>query len=477
MRGIRPTAAAILILIVATATAGADCVSAVPVLRAADATPMLRPGPVAWSGTVLGVASDEGASKAIWFAAYSEHGVELVPPVSVATSSQRGPVALLWSGLEFGLFYVRDQTLMLQRISSDGTLLGAATPILPGTFVAASDQLAFAWSAALDAYVVARSATSGLRPNTAYVIERSGAIRRTVDLHVGASSRANLRVAVTESGVIGVFYTWAAGDRIVYARINERADAFINDVWTAGDDLVAASHDNRFVLARTFELSGGKEIRWIAVDTSGQVVRPESVLVRAPGVDIAPVALVGRGPELALAYLESSRGFTIEPASYRLLRFTPSGELISDTLFAAAEPVRHRSISTHPFAWTGSAYVNAVARPAQPLVATHLARLCPLTVRIIAPRSTTLGSSIDFSAIVGGGVPGYTYRWALGDRNFSVQPSPKHTYGRLGEFRVTLSVTDAAGATTSDEFLVTVVEPQEEPPPPAKPARRRGVRK
>lgn len=458
MRAIRPTASAVFILILTAATAAAECISAVSMLRSPNATPQLRPGPSAWSGNAAAVASTEGATRAIWFALYSEHGAQLTAPARLVASSQRGPMALLWNGSEFALFYIDGETLKLQRISAAG-VPGAAVTVLPGRFTTASDEMAFAWSAALDAYVIARSTSAGIRSTTTFVVNRDGTTRREVELHVGASTRPHLRVAVTDSGVIGVFFR--SGDRVMHARIDQRPDAVIHDIWDAGDDLVVASHDNRFVLARTFQAAPDKtEIRWIVIDSSGQIVRPEGVLVKAPGVAVAPAALISRDGELALTYLESFRGFTIDRGSYRLLRFKASGDVVSDTLFAAADPLWHRDQSAHPPLWTGSAYVNAVSQPSLALAAVNLVRLCPLTVRIVAPRRTALGTPAELSAIVGGGVPGYTYHWSLGDRSFSTEPALAHKYRWAAEFEVTLTVTDQAGMQTTDTATISVFKPK-----------------
>lgn len=458
MRAIRPAVTAVLILMLMAATAAAQCVSGVATVRFANATPQLQPGPSAWSGNALGVASTEGPSKAIWFTLYSESGAELRAPVRIAASSQRGPMALLWNGSEFGLFYLAGQMLMLGRISSDG-VVGAVVPVLPGLFTAPSDEMAFAWSTAHDAYAIARSTASGLRSTNAYIVNRDGTTRREVQLSVTGTTRPHLRIAVTDAGVIGVFY--GSGDRIMHARIDDRPDAVIHDFWDAGDDLVVAAHDNRFVVARTFRTAPDKtEIRWLVVDSSGQIVKPAAVLVKAPGVDVAPVALMSRDGELALTYLESFRGFPIEPASYRLLRFNTAGTIISDTLFAAAAPLWHRAQSAHAAVWTGSAYVNVVTQPSVANAAVNLLRICPLTVRVVGPRHAALGKPVVLSASVDGGVPGYTYHWSLGDRSFSAAPSVVHTYPWPADFEVTLTVTDQAGMQTTDTMTVSVFKPK-----------------
>ena len=47
------------------------------------------------------------------------------------------------------------------------------------------------------------------------------------------------------------------------------------------------------------------------------------------------------------------------------------------------------------------------------------------------------------------------YQWVFGDNSSSAAPNPTHTYTKAGTYTVTLSVTDSAGATSSNTLLIT----------------------
>jgi chitodextrinase len=56
-----------------------------------------------------------------------------------------------------------------------------------------------------------------------------------------------------------------------------------------------------------------------------------------------------------------------------------------------------------------------------------------------------------------GGGP-YKYKWDFGDGSGSAEANPVHTYAKLGEYTVTLVVTDDKGNNGSDEIDVWVEE-------------------
>ncbi|MGZ5433073.1 MAG: hypothetical protein ACXWH7_09105, partial [Thermoanaerobaculia bacterium] len=97
MGAIRATAAAVLILFTAVAAIG-DCVTTTRLISTRQSQPNLVNGPVAWSGSVLGVAkTQEGVATAVWFAGYSEDLQTLVGDRLIANDS-RDIVALEWTG-------------------------------------------------------------------------------------------------------------------------------------------------------------------------------------------------------------------------------------------------------------------------------------------------------------------------------------------------------------------------------------------
>jgi PKD repeat protein len=52
-----------------------------------------------------------------------------------------------------------------------------------------------------------------------------------------------------------------------------------------------------------------------------------------------------------------------------------------------------------------------------------------------------------------------TYQWDFGDGATAAGPTPTHLYSAAGQFTVTLTVTDNAGATGNDTTGITVLTP------------------
>ncbi len=74
------------------------------------------------------------------------------------------------------------------------------------------------------------------------------------------------------------------------------------------------------------------------------------------------------------------------------------------------------------------------------------------------PYEERVGKKVKFSS-TGSHDPDGTimsYTWDFGDGNMGVGSSPFHTYSKTGEYTVTLTVTDDAGNTGTDETTVTV---------------------
>ena len=85
----------------------------------------------------------------------------------------------------------------------------------------------------------------------------------------------------------------------------------------------------------------------------------------------------------------------------------------------------------------------------------------PLDADIYGYNDALVGNEIDFQPFVVGGIPPYSYKWNFGDGKTSTERLPSHAYDKQGQYTVTLTVTDDAGAT--DTFSVGVsILPKEE---------------
>jgi outer membrane protein assembly factor BamB len=74
---------------------------------------------------------------------------------------------------------------------------------------------------------------------------------------------------------------------------------------------------------------------------------------------------------------------------------------------------------------------------------------------------------IHFTGSVYGGEPDYSWYWDFGDGNTSTKQNPIHTYTALGEYNVTLTVTDESNNIATDVTFVIIEIPSSNKPPDA----------
>lgn len=460
---LQATAAAVLITMTA-ATAAGQCVSEARVISTRHSAPNLVAGPVAFGNGVLVVAKFDRIDRRIFLGTYDENFNQLTGDTLIATDTPDGALALIWNGQGFGLFYRTEssQELVLQRLNAAGAPIGAPIPVSSRT-IDVTEEVDVVWSNVLGAYVVAT--TYSPRANKDIwitVIDRDGIVQRDLNTSVFALAEAAwVNVAVTNDGTIGVFYV-AADESIVFARIGPTGGAPVDHVWSPGRDLQVVAIGNRFYLVKQVQLTDRSEIRWLIVDSNGTVVGADRQLVSAVGTDVRPLALVAAGQELALTYLDSDRNFPDFPPLFQLRRFTTSGTVIADSVFALADPVQAFAVSEHDFVWTGTSYISSAVYTSGRELDSLLLRACPLRARITTPREfVTNDEFVTFVAHAEGGAPDYSYRWNTGDSS-STYPGQQFRYRFLhnGTYTVTLTVTDHVGATTTATYTIRVVAPK-----------------
>lgn len=477
MRSMRLTIVVLAALFAVADPLSAQCTSLVRDIGSRGTAGNLVSGPIAWTGTMLGVSSVDTRNGSVWFSLYDESGTLLYPSLKIPPSEGAEIVGLVWNGNHFGLFFkTTDKRLILRRISTAAELIGVPIMPLDKLRLEPNDEVDLYWSTTRDAYVMARTVNAPPRALFLTIINADGTVRSNVQqANITPAANSFVHLAETASGIIGLFYE-RDGTRDVMLQRFEAGQKEINrKVWTPGIDLVVTSYDNRFVLARTvLQTNGNESIRWKTVDNLGFDVGVETRLLIGSGKEVEPQSLiVGHNGELALSYFDSRDGVATMDPSFRLRRFSPAnGELIADTYFAAADRTRHRATSKHDFVWTGNAYVASVVREIAGADAeSYLVRLCPLVVDADGPRSVRVGEPVTFTASAAGGVPSYNYHWTWGDLGFAAGPELTLTFGQVGTFTATLHATDDTGTVVRTTFSVQIVAPEE----PVK-KRRRAVR-
>ncbi|HEV7242767.1 MAG TPA: PKD domain-containing protein [Thermoanaerobaculia bacterium] len=459
MGAIRATAAAVLIL--TAVAAAADCVTATRLISTRSSNPNLVAGPVAWSGSVLGVAkTQEGVANAIWFAVYGEDLQTLVGDRLVASDS-REITELVWTGTEFGLFYrTNNQRLHLQRLSMMGDSIGAPIAITSNRTVYTGDEIDVEWSSALEAYVVARIISQGgFKGPWITIVNRDGTPRSDRQLTVFASPQSNLSLAVTDTGVIGMFFVNLNGT-LSFARIGETGPSDVRAIsQVPGDFIETAATGNYFVVVHSVANGLNTEIRWLVVDTSHQILRADQFFLQGSGANSWPLALISGNGELAMAYIDAPDSDDPLDKTYRLRRFTLDGTVLTDTRFAAADIGSARAESAYDFVWSGTSYLQAAFRESPDRLNSQLLRFCPLSAEIVTDRTVGRPNQpVVFTAVPQGGVPSYSYAWTFGDpeRVFRTQVVSR-TYDRTGTYTATLTVTDNAGAIVTTTYTINVV--------------------
>jgi PKD domain len=469
MGAIRATAVGLMIFITAVASA-ADCLTEGRVISTRASVPNLVNGGVAWSGIVLAVAkTQENALGALWVGIYDEDFNQLFADRQLATDA-REVVATLWTGAEFGVFYrTLTQGMNLQRLTMTGEPIGAPIPVTPTRTVYVADEIDVVWSPAIDGYVVARAISQGRDEGLWITVLNEDGTQRTDRLApVNIAQQSELDLTVSDSGVIGAFYINVNGS---LAFVRTGVDGLINARTLAtagGTNLEAAAQGSLFVVTRALinTDTDQTEIRWLIVDSTQQIVRPDAVLLKPSANDdeVLPLALLSTEDALALAYVDVPRREQRLEQEYRLRRFRIDGSTISDTPFAATNVSFARGVASWPFVWTGRSYVSAPVRVGTDRLNSYLLRFCPLRLDIVSPDEllVRVGDPVVFTGNATGGVPNYTYSWL-----FPNEIGPKsgqtleRTFTRAGTYTVLLTVTDQTGATVTQEITVTAGKPKQ----------------
>ncbi len=463
MGAFRTAVTAVLLLTTAVIAEG-QCLSEGRIISTRQSAPNLVAGPAAWGNGVLAVAKYERTARSIFLATYDHDFNQLSGDLLITTDTADGPLFLLFNGVDFGLIYRTESSerLLLQRISTDGDAIGGPIQV-SNRRIRFREEVDALWSPVLDAYVIATTFQPGAFIDVVVtVMERTGAVRRDIPINVFASQeQANLNVAVTDNGTIGVFYLDEL-EQVIFAHLTpDSAGAPVNTVWPNGRNLKVAALGNNFYLLKTVVVSGKTEVRWLVLSSTGTVVAPERFLMSGSDLDMLPLSLIANNGELALTYLDAAIGFESQPGEFRLHRFATDGSLLGDSLFIPPDNFVHRFASSRfDPAWTGSAYVSTAVYEAGRELDSLLIRLCTLQATLIAERLVaTTEDTIGFTAFPQGGVPGYSYRWDMGDRStIRVGQSVRHRFIHPGTYDVVVTVTDSTGVATTATVQVRIVE-------------------
>jgi len=467
--------------LLACAAASAQCVSLLQPVSLPVVFPNHEAGPVAWTGSLLGVAKldSDQFSNAIWFGVYDGNLLQVVNDKLVVPVSAGGPLALLWNGSDFGLFYETqsNQQLTLQRIDLNGNTIGAPVAIAPGHALGTTQDFDFAWDATGKAYWIARTTRSGFDRGLWLTTVSASGVHYGDDLITfNISDSPHPRLAVAD-GVRGTLIGLQSLGGVTWSRVVDGQEEQAFAVVTPGQPVTAvatvakgatngviATDGRFFLLAYESPASGGTtEIRTTKFDTTGRLVSADSRLVSPSGIDVVPASLVANNTlgEWALLYIDAQFGvLSTFPPDTRLRRIPfDSSAPQSDTLFVFDQTKRSLQ-PTGNMLWTGSAYVGAIGRYISRVEGSesYLVRHCPLIASIIAtPSINNPNQPITFVATTSGGNGPYTYAWTFGDVSAPAQgPTVSHSYRDVGAYVATVTVRDQTGGVTIARTTVQI---------------------
>lgn len=461
LRSISRVAFAVLVTFAAF-TSQAECISTAQKLSSAGSPPVRVAGALAWSGSVLAVTSHQSSASSLFVAVHDEYLNRLSSDVLVSKDVRTARASVVWNGSEFGLFFqTKDSRLLLQRVSTSGELIGAPVRVTSELRIGAEDSYDVAWSAARNAYAVARvTQFSTGRTVSVWIVEKDGSTRSRHDAVIALDNETIPRVAAAAGGTIGVAFR-GAGSVVFLSRL------LPSDVWLTplaigkGEDGFAiAANGEKFGVARSAAISGARtEVRWAGVTAAGGSFASDRSLVSPTGVDANVVSLTSREGEWALAYNDSLAGIEIEPGVLRIHRFTDAGTRISSSTFAP-QFTQEDTFGRFPLTWSGSAFLAASERRGEG--DSYLMRLCPVVPEIAtAARYVKRDEITTFTAAADGGRPPYAWKWNFGEGSQTeTREIEKYRWRKTGTYTVTLTATDGVGATGVATVTIIVVEPK-----------------
>jgi hypothetical protein len=446
-----------------------DCVSILRTVAHPVVYPNIAAGPVAVSGSVLGVIKNAtDGTRSIYFSTYDLGLNQLTEDRMVASTSYDRALALLSSGSEFALFY-RDQggLLLMQRLSLSGQVIGSAISVGTSHLAWNSSQFGFTWDSFRGLYLIVESIPQGSSNGLWLMgITPDGTLKIDQRLSFFFAAEPEPAIAVTSSGTIGVVWgvaesPTANGTTLALQTLDSKGgfSVALQFGTNARSPRIATDGSQFLITWSSAQTGGGTLLEWLRASLTGMALQSERKLLTAKGVDVAPVSLMwnaARG-EWALAYLDAVLGFRAFPAELRLFRFMTAGTLIGDSYFSP-DATKNLVSTPYPFIWTGRGYVTGVERFISNVEGSdsYLISHCPLTAIITADNSYPApGAAVAFDAAVSGGSPSYTYVWDFGDQNGTANvKNPRHTYVFAGDYTVTLTTTDSTQGVSKATFVI-----------------------
>lgn len=409
-----------------------------------------RTGPIAWTGSFLAMATtNTDTSRPIDFVGFASN-LQPANTRRVVDATHDGAFALVWTGTEFGLFYQDAEKFeVLQRLTSTGEKIGTPVRLFP-TPSGSNQTYDVEWNGTR--YVIARTNLARSQDRGLYitVVNPDGSIRINQGITFFANDSTEVDVAASGERLALVWTGSSGTGQATFFSHFDPASSFIRTVHLAiaGDSPRIAWDGTSFVVVTSSPLTEGlTAFRAARIDATGGLIAPAVQLFTSSGEAASIDHLIWTGQMFALSYLDSPSGFRGDTGELRLHTFLPDLTNRSDVRFSPNFENRFLP-ARFPFVWTGESFVTAIDRinTVSREYEAFLVSQCPLFVEIVIEGDfVAVSVPSKFTARITGGVPPYRIRWDFGDRTTSNEPVVEKTYSRLGEFVVTLTVTDSVG--------------------------------
>lgn len=463
-------AVAALVLGVAALHADGQCQALLRNVAQVQQFPNRPAAHIAWTGSVYGVLRVEPQTRSypIYFTLFDG---ELNPKTAdrlIADTTLDGPLALLWTGTEFGVFYQSlANQLYLQRLDVIGTPIGGPIPILPEHSQIGGMEYDLAWNAPAGGYAITHTIPTGVdRGLYVTLITPDGTVLvdRVISYLLGTPTTP--RVAVTSNGSMGVL--WNRDDGLYFALYGPTVapGPSPQPVAPVAARPTLATNGSSFGTVFTTPGSGTPELHWVGISSTA-APGTDKKLATATGLDIAPISLTWAGTlgEYALAYVDAPNGLGHFPTDTRLRRLSTSGGTIADTKFSP-DPFKTDYAVRYPVIFDGTSFLGGMLRFISNAEGSeaYLARHCPLRVSLAADQGANvpLNTLVTFRATPNGGFGGYTYFWDFGDLHQTTGNAViTHRYDRLGTYQASVTSTDSAGVVQTATFTIVVSRPKQ----------------
>lgn len=463
--------------ILLAAPAWPDCVSTELPVSQPFVFPNHGAGPLAWTGSNFGMAKLDGASYAnpILFANYDANLNQLSPDTVVATFSYNGPHSLVWNGSEFAVFYQNaSQQIVFQRIDGGGNPIGDPVLVAPQHGVGPNQEYEVAWDPAQQAYAVFHTVTAGIDHGLwLTLITPAGVQKSDVVISLFVADTVYPTLAVTPSGVIGVGWSRIVNgqEEAAFGVVAPNGTFLTSSTVRVGGTHTRVGTDGRFFfLVYSAPVSGGTILRSVTYDTNGNAVTADSVLATGLGGDDLAATSVIANPTLgewAVLYRLYGAGFLNPELAETRIHRVPFGGGVQTDAPLATDTTKRRFAPRSELTWNGSAYVATEAGDVSRVsgIESYLVRQCPLLVTATANPSISLpDAAITFTANPSGGQGPYKFSWSFGDISSpEAGQSVTHTYRNAGTYNVTVTATDANGATRTTTIAVTIANLKRRP--------------